>query len=91
MDQFEKVFTLCQDEAERRCFIEAFLEAVVGGRHTLAILAVRADFYGRRAAYPALADLLQDSHALVGPMGRPTCGWSSSGRRPGRGWPSSPA
>ena len=69
VDQFEEVFTLCQDEAERRCFIEALLETAVGGRHTLAILAVRADFYGRCAAYPALADLLQDSHALVGPMG----------------------
>jgi WD40 repeat protein len=69
VDQFEEVFTLCQDEAERRCFIEALLEAVAGGNHTLAILVVRADFYGRCAAYPALADLLQDSHALVGPMG----------------------
>ena len=69
VDQFEEVFTLCQDEAERRCFIEALLETAVGGRHTLAILAVRADFYGRCAAYPALAGLLQDSHALVGPMG----------------------
>ena len=32
------------------------------------VVAVRADFYGRFAAYPALAELLGANHVLVGPM-----------------------
>ena len=32
--------------------------------------ALRADFYGRVSAYPAFAELLSRSHALVGPIGR---------------------
>ena len=34
------------------------------------MLAVRADFYGRCAAYPALSQLLGANHVLVGPMRR---------------------
>ena len=34
------------------------------------VLAVRADFYGRCAAYPELARLLGANHVLVGPMSR---------------------
>ena len=32
------------------------------------MVALRADFYGRFAAYPALAELLGGNHVLVGPM-----------------------
>ena len=34
------------------------------------MLAVRADFYGRCAAYPELSRLLGANHVLVGPMSR---------------------
>jgi WD40 repeat protein len=68
VDQFEEVFTLCRDEAERRCFIDALVEAVGADRWVLIVLAIRADFYGRCAAYPRLAALLQDNQALVSPM-----------------------
>ena len=36
----------------------------------LVVLAVRADFYGRCAAYPELSRLLGANHVLVGPMSR---------------------
>ena len=37
-------------------------------RHGVVAVALRADFYGRCATYPALARLLSGSHVLVGPM-----------------------
>ena len=37
-------------------------------RHGVVAIALRADFYGRCATYPALARLLSGSHVLVGPM-----------------------
>jgi len=69
VDQFEEVFTTCSDETERGAFLAALTDAANdrGGRVT-AVLAVRADFYGRCAADPALAELLAASHVLVGPM-----------------------
>ena len=39
-------------------------------RDAAVVLAVRADFYGRCAAYPELARLLAANHVLVGPMRR---------------------
>ncbi len=68
VDQFEELFTLCHDEAERRLFVEALLHARAPGNPTLVVLAVRADFYGRFAAFPGLAAAVQDHQALVGSM-----------------------
>jgi WD40 repeat protein/class 3 adenylate cyclase len=69
VDQFEEVFALCRDEAERRRFIEALLYAVEAqeGR-TVVVPTIRADFYGRCADYPHLAERMSDG-VLVGPMG----------------------
>jgi class 3 adenylate cyclase/WD40 repeat protein/energy-coupling factor transporter ATP-binding protein EcfA2 len=68
-DQFEELFTLCRDDAERQRFIDALLGAIgVPGGRTMAILAMRADFYGEAARYPGLAEALEASHALLGPM-----------------------
>jgi class 3 adenylate cyclase len=68
-DQFEELFTLCRDEAERQRFIDALLTAIgIPGGRTMAILAMRADFYGEAARYPGLAEALEVSHALLGPM-----------------------
>ena len=68
VDQFEELFTLCHDEVERRLFVEALLHARAPGNPTLVVLAVRADFYGRFAAFPALGAAVQDHQALVGRM-----------------------
>lgn len=37
-------------------------------RRASILIALRADFFGRLAAYPELADLVAPNHALVGPM-----------------------
>ena len=68
VDQFEEIFALCHDEAERRQFIDALLYAVEAeeGR-TVVVPTVRADFYGRCAEYPRLAARMSDG-LLVGPM-----------------------
>ena len=52
-DQFEEIFTLCTDETLRRALIENLLHAatVVGGP-ALVLLTMRADFFGKCAAYP---------------------------------------
>ena len=69
VDQFEEIFTLCQDEAERRSFLENLLYAatVTDGKMVL-LLTMRADFYGKCAAYPTLAKTVSNHQALVGPM-----------------------
>ena len=71
VDQFEETFTACRDESERAAFVDALVAATRDERRrTLVLVAVRADFYGRCAAYPELARLLGASHVLVGPMRR---------------------
>lgn len=65
IDQFEELFTLCQDVAERAAFLQV-LTALE--RRVLAILALRADFYGRAAEHPELVAALRDRQVLVEPM-----------------------
>jgi WD40 repeat protein len=69
VDQFEEVFTACQDEAERAAFLTALVEAAqaTDGQVTV-VVAVRADYYGHCAADSSLAGLLAANHVLVGPM-----------------------
>ena len=67
VDQFEELFTACQDEDERADFVAALVRFAGDG---VVVLAVRADFYGRCAAYPALSRLLGANNVLVGPMSR---------------------
>ena len=71
VDQFEETFTLCADEAERTRFVDALLRCARDPeRSILVILAIRADYYGRCAAYPELSRALGVNHALVGQMHR---------------------
>jgi tetratricopeptide (TPR) repeat protein len=69
VDQFEEVFTLCQDAVARQALIDNLLYASsIAGGQTVVVLTLRADFYGKCAAYPALAAALSDHQLLVGPM-----------------------
>ncbi|MFI1563257.1 helix-turn-helix domain-containing protein [Streptomyces sp. NPDC020490] len=68
VDQFEEVFTLCQDPAERTAFIDELLAARAPDSGLRVVIAVRADFYGRCAEHRALADTLSEAGLLVGPM-----------------------
>jgi WD40 repeat protein len=67
VDQFEEVFTLCQDEGERSAFI-SMLVAATGEPSARVVLGVRADFYARCGTYPDLVAALRNRQILVGPM-----------------------
>lgn len=70
VDQFEEVFTLCRDEAERARFISNLLYAAgaPGGR-ALVVLTMRADFYQKCATYPELSAQVAAQQFLVSPLG----------------------
>jgi hypothetical protein len=69
IDQFEEVFTLCKDDAERRRLIDNALYAssVAAGR-TIVVLTLRADFYGQCASHSGLRAALSDHPLLIGPL-----------------------
>ncbi|HEX3782169.1 MAG TPA: helix-turn-helix domain-containing protein [Pseudonocardiaceae bacterium] len=69
VDQFEEIFTLCEDEAERGAFLRALGYASTAPIScTRVVLGVRTDFYTQCAGYPELVDALQDAQLLVGPL-----------------------
>ncbi|KZM72004.1 hypothetical protein [Nocardia terpenica] len=69
VDQFEELFTLCDNHGERADFLAALLTAVrAANSRTRVILGVRADFYARCGQHPDLVDALHDAQLLVGPM-----------------------
>lgn len=68
IDQFEELFTLGADPAERGAFLERLAAACTPGNRLRAVIAVRADFFGRCADHPGLAQYLREATLLVGPM-----------------------
>ncbi|MFD3313495.1 hypothetical protein [Streptomyces sp. NPDC058694] len=68
VDQFEEVFTLCRDRAERDRFIDLLLAAREPDSRLRVVVAVRADFYARCAEHRGLADALFGAALLVGSM-----------------------
>jgi WD40 repeat protein/DNA-binding SARP family transcriptional activator len=71
VDQFEELFVACRGERERAAFVDALVAAARHPRRRACVLvAVRADFYGRCAAYPELWRLLGANQVPVGPMRR---------------------
>ena len=67
VDQFEELFTLCTDEAQRQAFLDRLL-ALLNNPKSKIVLTMRADFWGECAAYPKLRELMQAHQELVGPM-----------------------
>ena len=69
VDQLEELFTACRSDAERVAFADTLARAAADpeGR-AVVVVALRADFYGRFAAYTGLAELLGANQVLVGPM-----------------------
>jgi WD40 repeat protein/tRNA A-37 threonylcarbamoyl transferase component Bud32 len=69
VDQLEELVTACRSDAEREEFADALVRAAADreGR-AVVVVALRADFYGRFAAFPGLAELLGGNQVLVGPM-----------------------
>lgn len=73
IDQFEELFTLCEDPEQRRRYIET-LAAVAekpsedGVAPAVVMISLRADFYPRCLEYPVLAAALQDRQMVLAPM-----------------------
>jgi WD40 repeat protein/class 3 adenylate cyclase len=68
IDQFEELFTTCQDEDERSRFVEQVVAFTRDSERAIVVLGLRADFSGECAAYPDLAELLAANLVLIGPM-----------------------
>lgn len=71
IDQFEEVFTDCNDETQRSAFISNLVSAAtrINGNIQI-VLTLRTDFYRSCARYKELANILSQNHILVGPMTR---------------------
>ncbi|MGZ8394166.1 MAG: nSTAND1 domain-containing NTPase [Nitrospira sp.] len=70
VDQWEELFTLCKDDAARRCFIDNILEATAATKLS-AVLTLRGDFFGRAITdYRPLSDRVQSAQVNLGPMKR---------------------
>lgn len=67
VDQFEELFTLCRDEAERQVFIDNLLTAV-DTSPLLLVLSLRADFYPHCARYENLRQAIAAFQEYIGPM-----------------------
>lgn len=70
-DQFEEVFTLCQDETERQQFFECLLGILDFAAKTLCLIIVmRADFFSKCAEkeYAGLAQKIQENLTTIIPM-----------------------
>ncbi|MGH3753789.1 MAG: helix-turn-helix domain-containing protein [Pseudonocardiaceae bacterium] len=74
VDQFEELFTVVIDKAEREAFITSLCAmAGVGRRSTelppaIVVLGLRADFFSDCTAYPPLAEAVRSGVFVVGPM-----------------------
>ncbi|MFM9442691.1 hypothetical protein [Streptomyces acidiscabies] len=68
VDQFEEVFTLCRDTAERTRFIDLLLTARDPDSRLRVLIAVRADFYARCGEHRRLADELCGAGLMLGPL-----------------------
>lgn len=68
VDQFEEVYTLCRDQAEREKFVDALLALSRDEHGTRVVLGVRADFYGHLCRHAGLVEALTDAQVMVGPM-----------------------
>ncbi|ETK35381.1 nSTAND1 domain-containing NTPase [Microbispora sp. ATCC PTA-5024] len=73
VDQFEETYTLCDDDGERRRFVEALLALALGdGGRAVLVLGVRVDFLAHLSQHPDLVDALRgEAQLLVGPVSTP--------------------
>jgi WD40 repeat protein/cytochrome c-type biogenesis protein CcmH/NrfG len=75
IDQFEELYTLCQEENERREFLDKLLPILPIPPSPYPpifslVLTMRADFLSKALSYRPFADTLQDASMMLGPMNR---------------------
>lgn len=70
VDQFEEVFTQCQDPTERADFIRALMDAADPDQPGTAVVIIilRADFYAQCAEYEQLRSAISKYQEYIGPM-----------------------
>lgn len=68
VDQFEEIFTLCQDTDERTRFIDLLLATRAPDSGLRVVIGVRADFYAHCTEHPGLVEVLREAHLALGPM-----------------------
>ncbi|MEU4711405.1 caspase family protein [Nocardia salmonicida] len=66
VDQFEEVFTDCDDPTERDAFITTL--CCLADTAALVLVCLRADFYTQCLDYPPLIEALNDRQIVIGPM-----------------------
>ncbi|MGQ0603955.1 MAG: nSTAND1 domain-containing NTPase, partial [Anaerolineales bacterium] len=70
IDQFEETFTLCAEVDVRRAFLDVLVEGVRRNSALHIVFTIRADFLGLAYSHRPMADALQDSTLILGPMTR---------------------
>jgi WD40 repeat protein/class 3 adenylate cyclase len=75
VDQFEELYTLCQEAQLQKAFIDELLSTMQASRghksgSSTILLTLRADFMGQALAHRPFADALQEASLLMGPMNR---------------------
>lgn len=69
IDQFEELFTLVDDEAQRAHFLNSILTAATNARSQLRIIiTLRADFYDRPLNYTRFGELIRRRTEVILPM-----------------------
>ena len=68
IDQFEELFSACEDRREREDYVAALLALLPADPPTIVLLAIRSDQLGHFAEYPDLAERMAGNDVLVGPM-----------------------
>lgn len=70
VDQFEELFTLCRDTAERNGFLAGLLAAREPGSRLHVVLGIRADFHPHCLTHTELARTIRRASLPVGPLTR---------------------
>ncbi|BBD65423.1 WD-40 repeat-containing protein [Nostoc commune NIES-4072] len=74
-DQFEEIYTLCNNQEIRRKFLDCLLASLetpvsLSSSATVLVTTMRADFLGNALSYRPFADVLQNADLKLGPMNR---------------------
>ncbi|MFF0010921.1 helix-turn-helix domain-containing protein [Streptomyces sp. NPDC005374] len=70
VDQFEEIFTLCRDRADRWRFVDLLLAARDPASRLRVVIAVGGSFHPRCEQHEGLADMLRHNALAVSPMTR---------------------
>ncbi|MBV9323766.1 MAG: hypothetical protein JO352_08280, partial [Chloroflexi bacterium] len=68
VDQFEELFTLCDEPFEREALVDNLLGATEDGSNVRVVIALRADFYAQCGDFPSLRRAIGSHQEYVGPL-----------------------